>query len=288
VLAVGLALLAERLDRRLRDPEDAKAIFDRPILTMIPESDQLARDVGPLPMSIAEPFRMLRANLRYFNIDREVGSVLVTSAQPGDGKSTVAWNLAWASASAGKRTLLIEADLRRPSLASWTHRVSRIGLSGLLSNQGELQDAITTVGNQDDGDAAAIPYSIDVVFAGPLPPNPDELIESGRMTHVIEAAQREYDLVIIDTPPTSVVSDAIPLVKDVDGILVVARLGRTSKDTAARLGQQLENLGARVLGVVVNGVSARGPGYEYGYGYGYDAPPAATGRGEFERDVVRT
>jgi receptor protein-tyrosine kinase len=286
-LGIALAFLVERLDRRLRDPERVKEIFGRPVLTAIPASEELSETAGPLPAHMAEPFRMLRANLRYFNVSQEAQSVLVTSAQPGDGKSTVAWNLAWAGGSAGKRTLLIEADLRRPSLARWAHETTPGGLSGLLSGQTQLEDIVETL---TSGDASGTRIqTIDVLFAGPLPPNPDELIDSKRMRELIATAERTYDLVVIDTPPTSVVSDAIPLVKEVSGVLVVARLGRTNKDAAARLASQLENLDARVLGVVVNGVKVRrGSGYEYGYGYGYgsEAPAAARANGGGNPDDV--
>ena len=143
-LGVALAFLAERLDRRLRDADKVRDIFGRPVLTAIPASDELAETARP-GSPVAEPFRMLRANLRYFNVTQEVKSVLVTSAQPGDGKSTVAWNLAWAGGAAGTRTLLIEADLRRPSLARWAQEATPRGLSGLLSQQAPLGDVVEDV-----------------------------------------------------------------------------------------------------------------------------------------------
>jgi hypothetical protein len=121
LMGVGLALLFERLDRRLRDPRDLEEIFERPILAAIPESRAIARSGlvhQVLPSTEGEAFRMLRANLRYFNIDSGVESVLITSPAPGDGKSTVAWNLASAAAGSGGRVLLIEADLRHPALAN--------------------------------------------------------------------------------------------------------------------------------------------------------------------------
>jgi receptor protein-tyrosine kinase len=210
---------------------------------------------------------MLRANLRYFNVDHEIRSLIVTSPQPGDGKSTVSWNLASAAASAGTRVLLIEADLRRPALSRWTDQRPKIGLSALLSQQGSIEDAVVKVDFGDVSDVSGS-HSVDVIFAGGLPPNPDELMESDRMREVIRAAEAMYGLVVIDTPPTSVVSDAIPLVIEVSGVLVVSRLGRTTRGAAATLAGQLANLNARVLGVVVNG-GRSGDGYGYGYGYSY-------------------
>src|SRR5207244_3232777 len=120
VLGVGLAVLLERIDRRLKDPKEIADSFDRPILGAVPESRAIATaDQNPqrLAPGEAEAFRMLRANLRYFNVDRQISSVLITSSSPGDGKSTVAMHLASAAAAAGARVLLMEADLRHPTLA---------------------------------------------------------------------------------------------------------------------------------------------------------------------------
>jgi polysaccharide biosynthesis transport protein len=272
LLGIAMAFVADRFDRRLRDPSEVSDVFGRPILATVPATTELVNPARPLPPAAAEAFRMLRANLRYYNVDQTVRSVLVTSPQPGDGKSTVAWNLASAAASGGARTLLLEADLRRPSLGRWMHEAPRVGLSGLLSHQGDLQDVVTTV-SFGEGNGAGPTHEIDVIFAGPIPPNPDELIESDRMRDIIETAERDYDLVVIDTPPTSVVSDAIPLIKEVSGVLVVARVGRTTRDSATHLAHQLQNLNARVLGVVVNHLRQRRHGYGYTYAYGYEAAP---------------
>jgi capsular exopolysaccharide synthesis family protein len=268
LLGLAAAFLLERLDRRIRDPEELPEIFGRPTLASIPEVDELASTDTPLSPEASEPFRMLRANLRYFNVEKQVRSVLITSSQPGDGKSTVAWNLAVASASAGIPTLLIEADLRRPSFAQWTRSGVRLGLSGLLSHQGDLDEAVQTlsVGARPGGTRS---HTLDVILSGALPPNPDELIDSTRMREIVDEAQLTYQLVVIDTPPTSAVSDAIPLMNAVSGVIVVGRLGRTTRDSAAQLAHQLQNLEARILGVVVNGARRRRGGY--GYGYGFDA-----------------
>jgi capsular exopolysaccharide synthesis family protein len=279
LLAVGLALLVDRLDRRLRDPEAVAGVFDRPILSLVPSAEALADTSKPLPPAVAEAFRMLRANLRYFNVDRELRSVIVTSPEPGDGKTTVAWNLAKALAAAGSRTLLIEADLRRPSLGRWTRQESSLGLGGLLSHQGSLEDAVVQVRvGQENGSGPR--HELDVVLAGPLPPNPDELMESAQMRELMRTAERDYDIVVIDTPPTSAVSDAIPLVRDASGVLVVSRLDHTTRDAAARLAEQLRNLDARVLGVVVNNLRVRRSGYGYDYGYYAASEAPSNGAGE--------
>jgi tyrosine-protein kinase len=272
LLGVGLAFLLERLDRRVRDPKEVEATFRRPIVGTIPESRILAKaeflQAGPLPPGEEEAFRMLRANLRYFNVDRQIQSVLVTSAAPADGKSTVAWNLAAAAAASGAKVLLLEADLRHPTLARSSALVKpEPGLSTVLSGYATLDEAVQTVPLHQ----RSSPYerTIYVLPAGPLPPNPADLLESERMREVIRQAESSCDLVVIDTPPTSIVSDAIPLVKEVSGVIVVVRLGQSTREAIAHLSNQLEHLNAPTLGVVLNALARDSGSYGYGYAYAY-------------------
>lgn len=272
LLGVGLALLLERLDRRLRDPSEMEGIFGRPVLGAVGESRALSRGASSLSGVAAgerEAFRMLRANLRYFNVDHTVASVLVTSAAPGDGKTTVAWNLA-ATAAEGGRVLLIEADLRHPSVAEGLGLRDVAGLSTVLAGQAEIEDVVQEIPvEQGGGSNGSRLRTVHVLLSGPLPPNPSDLLQSDRMHEIVEEAERDYDLVVIDTPPTSVVSDAVPLVKQVGGVIVVGRLGKTTRESAEHLHNQLLNLNAPVLGVVVNALrSSDSDGYGYGYGYG--------------------
>ena len=133
LLGVGLAVLLERLDRRLRQPKDFEETFGLPVLTEVPESKSLARSdngMGELLATEGGAFQMLRARLRYFNVDRDIHSVLVTSAAPGEGKTTVAWNLAASAASAGSRTILLEADFHQPSVAGRTGSPAAAGPFG--------------------------------------------------------------------------------------------------------------------------------------------------------------
>jgi succinoglycan biosynthesis transport protein ExoP len=272
VFAVGLALLLERLDRRVRDPNELEAIFDRPVLGAVGESRRLARSGGSverLETGEREAFRMLRANLRYFNVDHHVGSVLVTSAAPGDGKTTVAWNLA-ATAAEGGRILLIEADLRKPSIAEGLGLAGAPGLSTVLAGQARIEDVEQEISLQTQNGRTM--QSMRVLLAGPLPPNPSDLLDSDRMRDLITNAERDYDLVVIDTPPTSLVSDAIPLIKQAGGVIVVGRIGKTTRDAAKHLKSQLTNLNAPVLGIVVNALRAGAETYGYGYSYSEEYP----------------
>ena len=269
LLGLALALLLERLDTRIRDSSDVEEILQRPVLGAIPRSRSLARkgfQAETLGGTEAEAFRMLRASLRYFNVDDAIKSVLVTSAEPGDGKSTIALHLAFAAADAGTRTLLIEADLRRPTLARALRVPSTPGLTNVLTHGATLRSAVKTLRIPGRAEHTA-PRSLDVVLTGPIPPNPTDLLESETLRQVIAQAEAEYELVIIDTPPTSVVSDAIPLVRQASGVLVVVRSDKTNRDRLRQLRDQLTNLNARLLGVVFNSLGRDSEAYAYAYAY---------------------
>ena len=263
LLALGIAPLADRLDRRLRDPREVEEVFERPILAAIPKSPSLAREGDnhssqrQLPPAEREAFLMLRANLRYFNVSKQVRSVLVTSAASGDGKSTVAFHLAEAVAATGGKALLIEADLRRPSLAQTLGMNGDVGLARMLAGEVKFGDIVKPYFLSTDGAQAEEGRAMDVILAGPLPPNPVDLIDSERMKRLIHEAEGEYDLVVIDTPPTSAVPDAVPLVREVDGVIVVSRMGSSMRDGMLHLRDQLRNLEAHTLGVVINAAGGR-------------------------------
>jgi succinoglycan biosynthesis transport protein ExoP len=270
LVALLAALAAERFDRRIRDPGQIEDILGQPNLGGIPDSRALARG-GPaqrrLPGREEEAFMTLRANLRYFNVDHAIRSILVISAVPEEGKSTVAWNLARVAASAGERVLVVEADLRRPRFAASGEVSPSPGLSTVLAGQATLVEVAQMTGTAELRSPAGNHRRLDVVVAGPLPRNPTPLIDSKRMLETIHEAEQAYDLVVIDTPPTSIVSDAIPLVRGVSGVLVVARLGKTPREQMLRLRDQLANLHAPVLGVVVNSMSVDGRRFGYRHGY---------------------
>jgi tyrosine-protein kinase len=274
LLGMGLAFLFERLDRRVRDPRELEELFERPVLAAVPKSRVLANGgpgaIGRLAEHEREAFRMLRANLRYFNVDRDIRSVLVTSAAPGDGKTAVAWNLAAAGSTAGGHVLLIEADLRHPGLAKALGTGGATGLSNVLAGDAPLRDAVQQIPVPEARNGRS-PRTVDTLFAGPLPPNPTDLLESHRMRTLIKEAERDYDLVVIDTPPTSVVSDAVPLVSEVGGVIVVGRMSKSHRESMAHLRRQLDHLDAPVLGLVANAMRSGRDGYGYGYGYGYGA-----------------
>jgi receptor protein-tyrosine kinase len=269
LLGIGLAFLFERLNRRLRDPEEVSAAYDLPVLGTIPFSKTLGEGDGHngLPFFEDESFRTLRAALRYFNVDRDVRSVVLTSYAAGEGKSTIAWNLATVAASTA-RVVVVEADLRNPGIAAARGLARSPGLAEVLTHQVDVLDATQEVPPSAWGGVRKGDGSLSLVAAGATPPNPAELLESQAMTDLLKRLEAEYDFVVVDTPPTGVVSDAFPLVSKVAGVIIVSRLGRATRDSAVRLRDQLRQLNAPLLGVVANGVKRRGRG-AYGYGRGY-------------------
>jgi len=267
---VGIAFVLESVGRRLRDRAEIEDIFDRPLLGAIPESDALAgqgSSAAGLPPREREAFQMLRASLQYFNVDAQIKSVVITSAASGDGKSTVSWNLARAAASARLKVLLIDADLRRGGLTADLAMRRAPGLSSVLAGQ-SLQDTVLQIKVNTVPNASEDEEFLTLLVAGPLPPNPTDLFESRRLREVLSEAEAAYDLVVIDTAPATVVSDAIRLVKLADGTVVVCRLGETPLSGLVQLRDQLQNLDARLLGVVLNHDDSSDSKYGYGYGYG--------------------
>jgi receptor protein-tyrosine kinase len=277
LLGLGLAFLLERLDRRIREPKDLEAIYGLPLLGVVPESPGLARSArrkgdsgGALLPNETEAFHLIRAHLRYFNVDKELRTLLVASAAPGDGKTTVARHLASAAARMGARVMLIEADLRRPTIAQQFDISSGPGLSDVLIGAVMMNVAIQLVALDQPTVAGADPRTLDVLVAGAtLPPNPGELIESHAMEVLLEGVRATYDLIVIDTPPLTVVSDAFPLLGKVDGVVIVGRVGRNRRDVAERLHQTLAGAGAPLLGVIANGFKANRGSYGYSYDYSY-------------------
>jgi tyrosine-protein kinase len=276
VLGIALAFLLERLNRRIRDPEEARDAFGLPILGTVPESKAImASNDGTaapeLPFLENEAFRMLRASLRYFNVDQSLSSVLITSFGAEVGKSTVAWNLARVAATSAN-VVFVETDLRNPSI-SRQHGISGPGLAEILTHQIELDDAIQSkpllapgIGAAAGNGSGGGERSLDVILAGSCPPNPAELIESNTMSDVLARLEERYDLVVIDTAPMGVVSDAFPLLGKVGGVIIVVRMDKTTRDTAEHMRELLEQLEAPTLGLVANAIQTR-RGSKYGYGY---------------------
>jgi capsular exopolysaccharide synthesis family protein len=272
LLGGGLALVREQSDRKLRRTDQVTAAFDAPVLTTVPRSRALKRHkpFADLPPQVAEAFRMLQMNLRFAR-DEPVRSVLVTSAKTGEGKTTVSWNLAAAAASGGLSVALVEADLRRPSLADRYDLEQAPGLAEALQGEVSISAAMQTI-LPVPGSANPVghPRPLHVIVAGQPAPNPWALMQSSVMARVLDVLRKDHDLVVIDTPPIPHVADAISLLRHIDGVLVTASVNSTRGPEASRLRDQLQGLDATVLGVVANGGSAMS-GYA---AYARATPPA--------------
>jgi capsular exopolysaccharide synthesis family protein len=277
LLGTALVTVLERRDRRIKSIEEVESIYAVPVIGTISQSSTLRSGGSGTPRE-EEAFLMIRAQLRYFNVDRHIQRVMVTSADPAEGKSLISLNLARAAARTDdQRALLIEADLRHPSLGTLIGRGGVAGLAELLSHSQDLATGLRElVVTPDQMRDLEHPVRLDVLLAGATPPNPAELIESRRMGALLQVADSIYDIVIIDTPPFGVVSDAIPLVRQVDGLLVISRMGISTRDHAMRLMKRFRSLNANILGVVVN--SFRAPD-ERGDGYYHYMGPMSDGTG---------
>jgi capsular exopolysaccharide synthesis family protein len=260
VLGVGLAFLFDRIDRRLRDPREVEEAFRRPMLGFIPRGGRRKRggEDGELAPGAARAFRSMGANLRYFAVGGEMKTIVVTSAMRGDGKTTIAWNLAAATAIAGRRALLVEADLWHPSLAIRFGLERTAGLSDVLAGQADWERAILRIPIEQPPSDEPSQKNFDLLPAGPVPPNPADLLGAESMTELIRRAEERYDAVFIDTPATTITTEAVPLLGHVDGTIVVVRLGNTTRDELERLRGRLAALNARILGLVINSAAPRG------------------------------
>ncbi len=271
LLAFGAVVLAQGADRKIRDPSELEELSGRPLLSAVPRS---AFGDEPNDGAAEEAFQTLRASLTYFNVDREISSVLITSPAQGDGKTTVATNLARAMARAGKDVILVDADLRRPQVAWRFHVPGAAGLGGVLVGETGLQQAFV------EPEADTLAGRLRVLPAGPPPPNPSELLASQRMTRLVEKLADLCDLVIIDSTPLLTVSDSLPLVEVVSGTVLVARINETSKDAVKRLQSVIANAGGTLLGTVATGAAATALYGGYGYGYRHDASGNGKGRSQ--------
>ncbi|MBI5295055.1 MAG: polysaccharide biosynthesis tyrosine autokinase [Chloroflexi bacterium] len=267
-LAGGIAFLIEYLDDTLRTPEDVERVLALPIMGYIGDI-RAAREavdghVMKHPRSpVSEAFRSLRTNLEFAKVDRPLNKILVASSGPGEGKTTVATNLAASMAQSGRRVLLIDADLRRPRIHTIFGIPNRLGLSSLFRGNPGVRSAMQSVEGMPN---------LFVIPSGKLPPNPTELLASTRMDHILEEASREVDVIVVDSPP-SLVADYQVLATKMDGVILVIRPGATRVDAAAAMLEHLGRVNARILGVVLNRIQSHNFYYPYkrgGYYYQKD------------------
>lgn len=304
VLAIAAAFGLERFDRRLKHPDQVEDAYRAPLLATLPHTDKPApfrngeAAMGP---EFQEAFRVLRTNVELARLDVPPRTIVVTSAIPGEGKSTVARNLALAFRETGRRVAVVEADLRHPALAPLLGDRSGAGLTEVLRRSATLAELTVQVraampgfdelvelelehggtyngngnGNGNGADAKRS-GTITLLRAGSPPANPATVLGSERLVEILDELRDQHDIVLIDSAPLLAVTDTVPLLRYADAALVVCRLGVTSRDTAKRLVERLGRVpDADLLGVVANDLSnfeASSYGYGGSYGYGYDEP----------------
>lgn len=205
--------------------------------------------------SISEIYRIIRTNIMFSSLDRPLKSFLVTSSGPGEGKSVTAANLAVVFAQSGKRVLLVDADLRKPSQHHIFDLNNDRGVTSVLLGDAGLEEALHVVPET----------RLSVLTTGPIPPNPAELLGSEKMKLFLEELQKRADLVIVDTPPLMAVTDAALMASRVDGVVLVLSSGKVKIELARKAKELLLNVKARILGTVLNMVDGSNPDYYYYY-----------------------
>ena len=207
----------------------------------------------------AEAYRVIRTSIQFAQAGKELKTIAITSCTPNEGKSMTIANLAIVLTQAGKSVLIMDCDMRNPTVHKNFNLSNKVGLSNCISMGTAVADAVQ---------ATAI-EGLDALTAGVIPPNPSELLGSERMQNILQRAKEEYDYVLIDTPPVLPVTDSLVLGSMVDGLILVIDSGEVKVEMAREVKNQLVHAGANILGVVLNKVRSEHHGYGYGYYYYY-------------------
>ncbi len=266
----ALVLLRERQDPALNSVGDVERFLELPVLGTIPlfQLEDSEVDVDPQIMvlhqprsSAAESYRVLRTNIQFFEPDRKIKTLLVSSAMASEGKSVSVANLAVAITQMGQKTLLIDADLRRPTLHRLFHLEHEPGLSEVLVGLTPWREAVQATALEQ----------LFVLPCGKIPPNPAEILGSAHMSQLLEEWSQEYDRVLFDTPPIMAVADPVILASKCDQTLLIVRAHQTPKETVQRGLVALTTVHASVIGVLFNNIDVkRGYGYSYYYYHRYN------------------
>jgi capsular exopolysaccharide synthesis family protein len=284
-LGIALAFLLDALDTRVRSAEEIAEALELPILAAIPPaprklpSDKFLMIEDPKAHD-AEAFRMLRANLAFADVEGDVRSIMVCSALADEGKTTTLGNLAVALARAGRSVVVVDFDLRRPTLGRAFGLQGKPGVTNAALGQISIDDALHPVavgkapgsGENGHGELDAL---LRVMPAGPLPPSPGEFAASGRVAKLLQDLRTKADVVLIDTPPLLSVGDGLAISANVDGVLVVSRARVIKRRALKGLRTRLDNIGARMLGLAVTGVKGGDAYYSYYGAYGSYATDAS-------------
>ena len=303
-LVLGLAFLREAFDTRVRTAEEIGERLALPLLGRVPKppkklqkDDRLVMLADPTGVQ-AEAFRILRTNLDFARLDRDVQTVMVTSAVEQEGKSTTVANLALTLARAGERVILADFDLRRPYLERFFD-LHGPGLTDVALGQANLDDALApiaiTSSARSNGSLVGAyeslrsegesPGRLQVLPCGPLPPDPGEFVAGRRVEMILEELRERASIVLLDTPPVLHVGDAMTLSTKVDGLVVVTRMNVVRRHMLAELRRHLAASTTIKLGFILTGAVAH-EDYGYGYGYSQRPKPQATRRERKQRELA--
>ncbi len=264
VLAIAVVLLIEYLDDTIKDADDVQRVAGLSTLGVIMRIASVRKPGDHLvtlkhPRSpISEAYRVLRTNLRFTDLENPSGALLVTSPSPGEGKTTTANNLAITMAQGGRRVILIDCDMRRPTIHAVFGLTNHEGLSTLFLSDAPAPQAVMQSTRMEN---------LKVITSGPIPPNPAEMLDSNRMKTILNDLRSQADLLILDSPPVLAVADASILGARCSGVILVIDAGRTRSDMCRRSLETLYKTGAKVLGVVLNKISSRRASSYYDYYY---------------------
>jgi capsular exopolysaccharide synthesis family protein len=273
LLGTGLALLRDRLDNTVKSQETLEEITQVGLAGSIPLDKDRRREVAisfeTSNTGISEAFRKLRTNLQFLNVDHPPRTIVITSSAPSEGKSTTAINIALALAEANYDVVLVDGDMRRPSVDKYLNLVGSVGFSTVLSGSATLEDVLQPTKYP----------RLSALTAGTVPPNPSELLGSQAARKVLGELREKFDYVIIDSSPLLAVTDGAILATNSDGALIMARFGETKREQLAHAVKMLENVGATLLGAVFTMTPLRRNsyyGYSYSYSYGEEVARADT------------
>ncbi|AXH98105.1 formate--tetrahydrofolate ligase [Ornithinimicrobium avium] len=260
LLGVAFALARQALDQRVRGTADVEAISDRPVLSTIPmrkadDAHSIYLELDPFGPQ-AEAVRQLRTNMMFVDVTTGKHSFVISSTLPGEGKTTTAVNLALAMSDAGTKVLLIDADLRHPSVGTTLGLEGGVGLTTVLLGDADVHDVVQPWGGNN----------LHVLTAGEVPPNPSELLGSSKMHELFERLSEQYDFILVDTPPVLPVTDAMVIEKLTGGMLMVVASGETRKRHVSEAMRVLETTGTHVAGFVLTKAPAQPSAYYSYYG----------------------
>lgn len=271
MVSVGLSFLLEYLDNTLKSKEDIERISELPVIGLLPFDETLASGKAQQLITYTNPksntseaYRTLRTNIQFSSLDRDLRTLVVTSTKPGEGKSTITSNMAIAMAQSGKKVLLLDCDLRKPTIHKKFGVTNAKGLTNVLLKDKKFEDCVLITKQEN----------LHVVTSGPIPPNPSELLGSNKFKILLKHLSSIYDVILVDAPPALIVTDAQILSSVCDGTVLLTSYGETEKEALLEGKSLLTKVNSNILGIILNKIPEGGKGSYYGTyyssGYGND------------------